>query len=46
MKAPAVAALAAGFGDASSGSDIRFHGNPTSFQKEESGDGDVYLSGG
>jgi hypothetical protein len=36
-----VTATASASGNASSGGDIRFHGNPVSFQKEESGGGDV-----
>lgn len=36
-----VTATASASGRASSGGDIRFHGNPASFQKEESGGGDV-----
>jgi hypothetical protein len=34
-------ATASASGSASSGGDVRFYGNPTSFQKEESGGGDV-----
>jgi hypothetical protein len=36
-----VTATASATGSASSGGDVRFHGNPASFQKEESGGGDV-----
>jgi hypothetical protein len=36
-----VTATALASGNASSGGDVRFHGNPASFQKEESGGGDV-----
>jgi hypothetical protein len=36
-----VTATASANGRASSGGDVRFHGNPASFQKEESGGGDV-----
>jgi hypothetical protein len=36
-----ITATAMANGRASSGGDVRFHGNPASFQKEESGGGDV-----
>ncbi|HEX5005542.1 MAG TPA: DUF2807 domain-containing protein, partial [Hyphomonadaceae bacterium] len=36
-----ITATASAMGRASSGGDVRFHGNPVHFEKEESGGGDV-----